>query len=98
MRVALAALAALAVLATSPPPARAQADTPRLRVATQFLSSIPAPDPRSPSYGSQTDFGGISETLLELDHDLGLAPHLADSPRTAPLEPGCRSCGRAYCP
>ena len=34
MRVALAALAALAVLATGPAPARAQSDTPRLRVAT----------------------------------------------------------------
>jgi peptide/nickel transport system substrate-binding protein len=79
MKVALAALAALAVLATGPAPARAQADTPRLRVATQFLSSIPAPDPRSQFHGWYTNFAGVSETLLGLDHDLRLVPRLAES-------------------
>jgi peptide/nickel transport system substrate-binding protein len=79
MRLKLAALAALALLVTETPPSHAQSETPRLRVATQFLSSIPAPDPRSQFHGWYTNFGGVSETLMGLDHELKLGPRLAES-------------------
>lgn len=79
MQLKLAALAALAVLVTGSPPSQAQSDTPRLRVATQFLSSIPAPDPRSQFHGWYTNFGGVSETLLGLDYEAKLVPRLAET-------------------
>jgi peptide/nickel transport system substrate-binding protein len=77
MRLALAAFASFAILTAAIRPAAAQTDTPRLRVATQFLSSIPVPDPRSQFHGWYTNFGGVSETLLGLDYELKLVPRLA---------------------
>ncbi len=65
----------LAVLLTGA--AQAQTDTPRLRVATQFVSSVPIPEPRSQRNGWYTNHAGVSETLLTLDYDLKLTPRLA---------------------
>ena len=79
MKRILITLAALAAAHLSPAPAQAQTETPRLRVATQFLSSIPVPEPRGQRHGWYTNHAGVSETLLTLDYDLKLVPRLAEA-------------------
>ena len=59
--------------------AQAQTDTSRLRVATQFVSSIAVPEPRGQRHGWYTNHAGVSETLFALDYDLKIIPRLAES-------------------
>jgi peptide/nickel transport system substrate-binding protein len=85
MKRILTTLAALAALHSVSSTVQAQTETPRLRVATQYLSSIPVPEPRGQRHGWYTNHAGVSETLLALDYDLKLVPRLAESyENTAP--------------
>lgn len=73
----LATMVAFALATASP--STAQTETPRVRVATQFLSSVKIPEPRAQKHGWYMNFGGVSETLLTLDYNLKLTPRLAES-------------------